>query len=65
MFKLQDRSEKDEAQTLESPGVRQQILETLINARKQLLTASYSAMAMGRSEGRKFLAKRVVENPNQ
>jgi peptidyl-prolyl cis-trans isomerase SurA len=65
MFKLQDRSEKDEARTLEGPGVRQQILETLSNARKQLLAASYQAIAMNEAKIENYLAKRVVENPNQ
>ena len=65
IFKLQERSDKDEALTLESPGMRQQTTETLINARKQLLSASYAAVAMNESKVENFLAKRVVDNPNE
>jgi peptidyl-prolyl cis-trans isomerase SurA len=65
IFKLQERSDKDEVLTLESPGMRQQTTETLINARKQLLNASYAAIAMNEAKVENFLAKRVVENPNE
>ena len=65
IFKLQERIERDEAQTLETPGVRQQILDGLINARKQLLAASYEAVAMNEAKIENYLARRVVENPNE
>jgi hypothetical protein len=65
IFKVQERNEKEENLTLESPGVRQQITETLINARKQLLSASYAAMAMNEAKIENFLAKKVIENPNE
>jgi parvulin-like peptidyl-prolyl isomerase len=64
MFKLQERVEKDEAQTLETPGVRQQIIDSLINARKQLLAASYQAIATNEAKVENYLAKQVVDNPN-
>lgn len=65
IFKLQERSDKEETLTLESPGVRQQITDSLINARKQLLTSSYTAIAMEEAKIDNLLAKQVVNNPNE
>jgi parvulin-like peptidyl-prolyl isomerase len=65
ILKLQDRSDKDEAVTLEAPGVRQQVTDQLINSRKQLLAASYQAIAMNEARIENYLAKKVVENPNE
>ena len=65
IIKLQERSDKDEELTLESPGVRQQVTDSLINARKQLLAASYQAMAMNEAKIENFLAKKVIDNPNE
>ncbi len=65
IFKLQERNEKEENLTLESPGVRQQITQSLIDARKQLLSASYAAIAMNEAKIENFLAKKVIENPNE
>jgi parvulin-like peptidyl-prolyl isomerase len=65
ILKLQERSDKDEDLTLESPGVRQQVTDSLINARKQLLAASYQSMAMNEARIVNNLAQRVVENPNE
>ena len=64
IIKLQRKQEKDEDQTLESPGVRQQIIEYLSNARKQLLAASYQAIAINEAKIENYLAKRVSTNPN-
>lgn len=65
ILKLQDRSDRDEAVTLEGPGVRQQVIESLGTSRKQLLAASYQAIAMNEARIENFLAKKVVENPNE
>ena len=65
ILKLQDRSDKDEAVTLDSPGVRQQVTDSLVNSRKQLLSASYQAIAMNEARVENYLAKKVVENPNE
>lgn len=65
IIKLQERSDKDENLTLESPGVRQQVTDSLINARKQLLAASYQTTAMNEAKIENFLAKKVVDNPNE
>lgn len=64
-FKLQERIDKDENLTLESPEVRPQITELLVNSRKQLLAASYQAMAMNEARIENVLAKRIVDFPNE
>lgn len=64
IIKLQRKQERDEDQTLETPGVRQQIADFLVNARKQLLSQSYMAIAMNEAKVENNLAKQVVENPN-
>jgi hypothetical protein len=51
--------------TLESPGIRQQVTDSLINARKQLLVQSYSAIAMNEAKIVNNLAQKVVANPNE
>lgn len=64
ILKLLERSDKDESLTLESPGVKQQVADSLINARKELLIQSFSAIAMNEAKIENFLAKKVVSNPN-
>jgi peptidyl-prolyl cis-trans isomerase SurA len=65
IIKLQRKQEKDEDRTLETPGVKQEITDFLINSRKQLLAASYQAIAMNEAKVENFLAKKVVDNPNE
>lgn len=65
IVKLQFRREKDEDQTLDTPGVRQQIADLLVNARKQLLLQAYMSVAMDEARIENLLAKRVLENPNE
>src|SRR4029453_8239310 len=65
IFKLQDRVEKEENLTLESPTVKPKITQLLVDNRKQLLAASYQAIAMNEAKIENFLAKKVVENPNE
>ncbi len=65
IFKLQERSDKDEDVTLETPGIRQQVTDQLINSRKQLLAASYQAVAMNEAKIENLLARKVVDNPNE
>lgn len=64
IIKLQRKQEKDEDRTLETPGVRQQITDLLINSRKQLLSQAYMALAMDGAKIDNLLAKQVIENPN-
>ncbi len=65
IFKLQERIEQDETLTLESPDVRPQIQKLLVDNRKQLLAASYQAIAMNEAKIENNLAKKVVDNPNE
>jgi peptidyl-prolyl cis-trans isomerase SurA len=65
ILKLQDRSDRDEQVTLDSPGVRQQVADQLVNSRKQLLAASFQAIAMNEARVENYLAKKVVDNPNE
>jgi peptidyl-prolyl cis-trans isomerase SurA len=65
IIKLQERSDRDEDLTLESPGVRQQVVDSLINARKQLLVQSYAAVAMNEAKIENALAQKIVSNPNE
>lgn len=65
ILKLQRKQETDEDRTLETPGVRQEITEFLINSRKQILAASYQATVMNEAKIENYLAKKVVENPNE
>ena len=39
--------------------------DSLVNSRKQLLAASYQAIAMNEAKIENFLAKKVVDNPNE
>ncbi len=64
IVKLQRKQEKDEDRTLESPNVRAEITNYLINSRKQLLAASYQAIAMNEAKIVNNLAQKVVANPN-
>lgn len=65
IFKLQERVDKDENLTLESPDVRPQINDLLVNSRKELLAASYQALAMNEARVENLLAKRIVDFPNE
>lgn len=65
IFKLQERNMKDENLTLESPEVRPKVIQQLIDARKQLLSQSYAAIAMNEAKVENYLAQKVVNNPNE
>lgn len=65
ILKIQQKKEQDEDQTLETPGVREQITKALIDSRKQLLSESYAAVAMADAKIENFLARKVIENPNE
>ncbi|MEP7213970.1 MAG: SurA N-terminal domain-containing protein [Acidobacteriota bacterium] len=65
IIKLQRRQDVDEDLTLESPGVRQRVTELLINGRKSLLWQSYAAIAINEAKVENYLAKNVVDNPNE
>ena len=64
ILKLQERNDKDENLTLESPGIRQKVTDSLVDARKQLLIQSFAAVAMNEAKIVNNLAQKVVANPN-
>jgi parvulin-like peptidyl-prolyl isomerase len=64
IFKLLERNETDETITLEKPGAREQVTNMLVQARKNLLQASYATIAMNEAKVENLLAKQVVDNPN-
>jgi hypothetical protein len=41
------------------------VIDQLMNSRKQLLSASYQAIAMNEARIENYLAKKVVDNPNE
>ncbi|HRH46510.1 MAG TPA: hypothetical protein PKY82_33005, partial [Pyrinomonadaceae bacterium] len=57
--------DKDENLTLESPGVRQQIIEALTNGRKDLVSQAYAAQAMNEAKIENLLLKKIIDNPNE
>jgi parvulin-like peptidyl-prolyl isomerase len=64
IFKLVERSTKDETLTLESPGVRQQITDALTNGRKNLISQAFAAQAMNEAKVDNLLLKQIIDNPN-
>lgn len=64
IFKLVERSTKDETLTLESPGVRQQITDALTKGRKDLVGQAYAAQAMNDAKIDNLLLKQIIESPN-
>jgi parvulin-like peptidyl-prolyl isomerase len=64
-IKLVDRSDKDENLTLDSPGVRQQVTDSLTNARKSLVSQAYAAQAMNEAKIDNLLLKKIIDNPNE
>ncbi|MEP6900241.1 MAG: SurA N-terminal domain-containing protein [Actinomycetota bacterium] len=65
ILKLQERSDKDENLTLESPGIRQQVTDSLTTARKQLLVQAFASVAMNEAKIVNNLAQKVMANPNE
>lgn len=63
-LKLTSRQEKDEDLTLESPNIKQRVIDLLTGAKKQLLSAAYQSRAMDEAKIENYLAKQIVDNPN-
>jgi peptidyl-prolyl cis-trans isomerase SurA len=64
IFKLADRRLTTENLTLESPGVRQQITQGLINQRKQILNAALVEVALNEAKIVNSLATNMLNNPS-
>lgn len=63
IFKLAEKRLQTENLTLESPGVRQQITQALINQRKEILNAALLETAMNEAKISNNLAANMLTNP--
>ena len=64
IFKLEEKRLQTENLTLESPGVRQQITQGLINQRKEILNAALLETAMYEAKVVNNLAANMLNNPS-
>ena len=64
IFKLQDKQLQNENRTLDSPEVRSQITEALINQRKQLLNTALLEVAMNEAQIVNNLASKMLNSPD-
>lgn len=64
IFKLGEKRLQTENLTLESPGVRQQITQGLINQRKEILNAALLEVAVNDAKIINNLAANMLDNPN-
>lgn len=64
IFKLEEKRLQTENLTLESPGVRQQITQALINQRKDILNAALLEVAMNEAKIVNNLAATMLNNPS-
>jgi parvulin-like peptidyl-prolyl isomerase len=64
IFKLAEKRLQTENLTLESPGVRQQITQALINQRKEILNAALLEVAMNEAKIVNNLANTMLNNPS-
>jgi peptidyl-prolyl cis-trans isomerase SurA len=63
IFKLEEKRLQTENLTLESPGVRQQITQALINSRKEILNAALLEVALSEAKISNNLAANMLNNP--
>lgn len=63
IFKLEEKRLQTENLTLESPGVRQQITQALVNQRKDILNAALLEVAMNEAKIVNNLAANMLNNP--
>jgi peptidyl-prolyl cis-trans isomerase SurA len=64
IFKLQRKQLQTENLTLDSPGVRAQITEALVNQRKQILNAALLEVAVNEAQVNNNLAAKMLSNPD-
>jgi len=63
IFKLEERRLQTENLTLESPGVRQQIAQSLVKQRNDILNAALVTVAISEAKIVNNLASGMLENP--
>ncbi len=64
IFKLEEKRLQTENLTLESPGVRQQITQALMNQRKEILNAALLEVAMNEARIVNNMAGTMLSNPS-
>jgi parvulin-like peptidyl-prolyl isomerase len=64
IFKLTDRRLQPENRTLESPGVRDEIKQALLDARKSILTDALGVVAMNETKIENNLAQNMLNDPS-
>jgi len=64
IFKLEEKRLQTENLTLESPGVRQQITQALINSRKEILNAALLEVALSEAKIVNNMAANMLSNPS-
>ncbi|HZI17345.1 MAG TPA: SurA N-terminal domain-containing protein [Pyrinomonadaceae bacterium] len=64
ILKLTDRRLQDQAQTLETPGVRDQIKQALINERQRVLGEALKVVAMNEAKVENHLAQSMLKDPS-
>ncbi len=64
VFKLGEKRLQNENLTLESPGVRPQITQALVNQRKEILNAALLETAMNEAKVVNNLANTMISNPS-
>jgi parvulin-like peptidyl-prolyl isomerase len=64
IFKLTDRRLQPENRTLESPGVRDEIKQALLDARRSILTDALGVVAMNEAKVENHLAQSMLRDPS-
>ena len=64
IFKLEEKRLQTENLTLESPGVRQQITQALVNSRKDILNAALLEVALSEAKIVNNMAAGMLNNPS-
>lgn len=65
IFKVDQRRDRAEDLTLDSPGVRQNIVESLTTQRQQALFNALVVVAMQEADIKNYLAERIAEDPKR
>lgn len=60
ILKVRGRADKSEKLTLESPGVKQQVIDGIINSRKDLLSQSYTTKSMNEAKIVNYLVEKKI-----
>jgi parvulin-like peptidyl-prolyl isomerase len=64
IIKLTDRRLQSEPQTLETPGVRDQIKKALVNERQRVLGEALRVVAMNEAKIENYLAQNMLKDPS-